>query len=125
MSNKQFLVDTNIIIDFLRGNQTAKEFIIENVDQIKISVVTVSELYAGVKGKKEEAQLDGFLSLFETINLESEVAVQAGYLKNKYFKSHSSGLAGGMIAATALDQDLKLVRGKLKHFPMVSDKTKL
>ena len=73
-----FLIDTNIIIDFLRGDLKAKEFIINNVDEIKVSVVSVSELYAGVRGKKEEEQLKNFLNSFETLVLDYNIAVEAG-----------------------------------------------
>jgi predicted nucleic acid-binding protein len=122
MGKTLFLVDTNIIIDFLKGDVKAKEFIINNVDEIKISVVSVSELYAGVRGQKEEEQLKNFLNLFETIELNYSISMEAGYLKNKYYKSHNAGLADCMIAATSLLHDLTLVTDNFKHFPMVKDK---
>ena len=120
-----FLIDTNIIIDFLRGDLKAKEFIINNVDEIKVSVVSVSELYAGVRGKKEEEQLKNFLNSFETLVLDYNIAVEAGYLKNKYYKSHNAGLADCMIAATSMQHDLTLVTDNFKHFPMIKDKIKI
>ena len=125
MNKTLFLVDTNIIIDFLRGDSKAKEFIINNVDEIKISVVSVSELYAGVRGKREEEQLKNFLNSFETLVLDYNISVEAGYLKNKYYKSHNAGLADCMIAATSMQHDLTLVTDNFKHFPMIKDKIKI
>ena len=125
MNKTLFLVDTNIIIDFLRGDSKAKEFIINNVDEIKVSVVSVSELYAGVRGKKEEEQLKNFLNSFETLVLNYNISVEAGYLKNKYYKSHNAGLADCMIAATSIHHDLTLVTDNFKHFPMIKDKIKI
>ena len=125
MNKTLFLVDTNIIIDFLRGDSKAKEFIINNVDEIKVSVVSVSELYAGVRGKKEEEPLKNFLSSFETLVLDYSISVEAGYLKNKYYKSHNAGLADCMIAATSIQHDLTLVTDNFKHFPMIKDKIKI
>ena len=125
MNKTLFLVDTNIIVDFLRGDSKAKEFIINNVDEIKISVVSVSELYAGVRGKREEEQLKNFLNSFETLVLDYNISVEAGYLKNKYYKSHNAGLADCMIAATSMQHDLTLVTDNFKHFPMIKDKIKI
>ena len=125
MSNKKYLVDTCIIIDFLRGKDGPKEFIANELDNIHISVVTVAELYAGVKGKNEETQLGSFLGLFSIIDLNKDISISSGYLKNKYYKSHNAGLADCMIAATALDGDYTLVSNNFKHFPMVDDKIKI
>ncbi len=125
MSNKKYLVDTCIIIDFLRGKDNTKEFIANELDNIHISVVTVAELYAGVKGKNEETQLGSFLGLFSILDLNKNISISAGYLKNKYYKSHNAGLADCMIAATALDADYTLVSNNFKHFPMIDEKIKI
>ena len=123
--NKKYLVDTNIIIDFFRGSKEAEQFITENCDNIIISVITIAELYAGVRGKKEEEQLKGFLSLFDLLPFNNDLAIKSGYLKNQYYKSHNSGLADCMIAATALAHDMILVTNNFKHFPMVEEKIRL
>jgi predicted nucleic acid-binding protein len=125
MPNKKYLVDTCIIVDFLRGKDGPKEFIANELDNLHISVVTVAELYAGVKGKNEETQLGGFLGLFSIIDLNKDISISSGYLKNKYYKSHNAGLADCMIAATALDGDYTLVSNNFKHFPMVDNKIKI
>ena len=123
--NKKYLVDTNIIIDFFRGSKEAEQFITENCDNIIISVITISELYTGVRGKKEEEQLKGFLSLFDLLPFNNDLAITSGYLKNQYYKSHNSGLADCMIAATALAHDMILVTNNFKHFPIIEEKKRL
>ena len=123
-----FLVDTDIIIRHLRGRQgseIATKLITENLDEIKISVITVSELYAGVKGIAEETQLNKFLDVFEALPVDLEIAAKAGYFKNKWYSSHGSGLADCLIAATADHHKLTLVTGNFKHFPMLEDKLKV
>jgi predicted nucleic acid-binding protein len=125
MAHKKYLVDTCIIIDFLRGKDGAKNFIANELDNIHISVVTVAELYAGVKGKNEETQLGSFLGLFSIIELNKDMSISSGYLKNQYYKSHNAGLADCMIAATTLYGDYTLVSNNFKHFPMVDDKIKI
>jgi predicted nucleic acid-binding protein len=122
MSVTKYLLDTCIVIDFLRGKQSSKEFITKELDNIFISVITVAELYAGVRSKKEETQLGKFLDLFAIINLNKDLSISSGYLKNQYYKSHNSGLADCIIAATTLSLECTLVTNNLNHFPMVEKK---
>ena len=64
MEIKRVLIDTNIYIEFLRGN---KDFInvLNSTDMIAFSVVSVGELLAGFKVAKDEQkylkELDEFL----------------------------------------------------------------
>ena len=64
MEIKRVLIDTNIYIEFLRGN---KDFIniFNSADMIAFSVVSVGELLAGFKAAKDEQkylkELDEFL----------------------------------------------------------------
>ena len=44
------LLDTDILVDFLRGNNKAEAFIATQADRIILSAIVVAELYAGVKG---------------------------------------------------------------------------
>lgn len=125
---KQYLVDTNIFIDFLRGDKNpekakiAERFLVNNIDNIKISVITVTELYAGYKGKKEERQIKDLLDIYSIMDINIDVSVKAGYLKNKYGPSHNVCIGDCLIAATAILNDLTLVTANFKHFPMVDDK---
>jgi len=50
---KKLLIDTDIIIDFLRGFDRAVKYIKSHSEEIVLSVITVAELYAGVKGNDE------------------------------------------------------------------------
>ena len=61
----KLLVDTDVIIDFLRGNSIAIKYISDKLDDISLSIMTVAELYAGVRGKKERKELEMLLELGE------------------------------------------------------------
>jgi len=113
------LVDTDVLIDYLKGNPSAEQFIEQNIDQVSVSAMTVAELYQGIRNKKEEATLDQFISELRVFSITGDIAIKAGLLRNEYRKSHSSGLADCIIAATSMTHGIKLATLNLKHFPML------
>ena len=100
MSNA-ILVDTDVLIDFLRGNDQAITFINEFASNIVLSPIVIAELYAGVKGAIELSVLDNFVSLFRVIPIDSEIARTGGLYKRDFSRSHGVGLADAILAATA------------------------
>lgn len=119
--NKKWLIDTNILIDYLRGLPNAIKFVdkIITADSCCISVITVAEIFAGVKEGKERQALESFLSIFEIISLDNVIAREGGLFKREYGKSHGVGLADALIAATCEQNHATLVTLNLKHFPML------
>jgi len=116
---KKLLIDTDIIIDFLRGFDRAVRYIKSHSEEIVLSVVTVAELYAGVKDNDEYKELDDFIDLFPILQISTEVARIGGLYKREYFKSHGVGLADGLIAASAEIHDAVLKTLNIKHYPMI------
>ena len=116
---KKLLIDTDIIIDFLRGFDKAVRYIKSHSEEIVLSVITVAELYAGVKGNDEHEELDDFIALFPILQITTEVARIGGLYKREYFKSHGVGLADGLIAASAEIHDAVLKTLNIKHYPMI------
>ena len=116
---KKILVDTDIVIDFLRGVDKAVSYIKSHSEEIVLSVITVAELYAGVKEGDEHHKLDEFIDLFPVFALTTEIAKTGGLHKRDYFKSHGVGLADGLIAATAETNDAELKTLNVKHYPML------
>jgi predicted nucleic acid-binding protein len=51
----------------------------------------------------------------------TEIAVRGGLVRRDFGKSHGTGLADALIAATALVHQLRLVGLNRKHFPMLPD----
>jgi predicted nucleic acid-binding protein len=115
------LVDTDILIDFLRGYKEAIEFINNFSSQIILSPIAVAELYAGVKGNDELTVLDSFISLFQIVPLNSEIAKIGGLYKRDFSKSHGVGLADAILAATAEVKQAELKTLNVKHYPMFKD----
>lgn len=118
---RAYLIDTNILIDFLRGKSSAIAFMNSLKIQPVISALTISELFAGVKGKKEKVAIHNLVTACEVISIDDEIAEEGGLLKNKYFKSHSVGLADALIGATSILTKLTLVTLNKEHFPMLKN----
>ena len=113
------LVDTDILIDYLRGRVEAIEFLEAHVYNLNASAVTVAELYQGVREGIERAKLATTLSAITILPLTEEIAEQAGLIRRQYKASMGCGLADCMIAATALRHQLMLATLNAKHFAML------
>jgi predicted nucleic acid-binding protein len=117
----QLLIDTDVLIDYLRDYPDAVSYVEAQQERLLISVVTVAELYAGVREGEERSRLERFLRAFEIIPLDQRVAIQGGLYRRDYSKSHNVGLADALIAATATQRQVPLVTLNRKHFPMLQD----
>jgi predicted nucleic acid-binding protein len=113
------LIDTDVIIDYLRGQPDAVTYIESLANPLLISTITVAELYSGVREGDERTKLEAFLSAFECVPVSEEIAVKGGLYRRDY-KSRKSGLADALIAATAEIRGATLVTLNIKHFPMLS-----
>lgn len=113
------LVDTDVLIDFLRGYDKAITFIDEFSPNIILSPIVIAELYAGVKGNKELYVLDNFVSLFRIVPIDSAIAKAGGLYKLEFGKSHGVGLADAILAATAEKEHAELKTLNVKHYPMI------
>ena len=118
MSNTM-LVDTDVMLDFLRGYNKAISFIEKFSSQIVLSPLVVAELYAGVKGANELAILDNFISHFRVIPITSEIAKVGALCKRDFGKSHGVGIADAILAATAEKEKAELKTLNVKHYPMI------
>jgi predicted nucleic acid-binding protein len=115
------LLDTDVLIDYLRDYPDAVSYVEAQQERLLLSVVTVAELYAGVREGEERSRLERFLRAFEIIPLDPHLAVQGGLYRRDYSKSHNVGLADALIAATATHRQVPLVTLNQKHFPMLQD----
>jgi len=117
----KYLLDTDVLIDYLRGNDQAVNYINAHSRQIILSAVSVAELYAGVRDGEERKELDEFVGLFPIFPVTVETARVGGLYKRDYFKSHRIGLADALIAAAAKIHNADIKTLNTKHFPMFKD----
>jgi predicted nucleic acid-binding protein len=115
---KQLLLDTNIVIDLLRGRAPAKQWILNSRTELLLSTASVAELYAGVHNQQQKNQVERLIPSLTLVGISAEVAKQAGLYKGRYFKSHGTDIIDAIIAATAELHSLQLVTMNTKHFPM-------
>jgi len=117
----QLLIDTDVLIDYLRDYSEAVRYVESRQEHFLISAVTVAELYAGVREGEERTRLEGFLRAFEIVPLDLRLAARGGLYRRDYNKSHNVGLTDALIAATAAQRQVPLVTLNRKHFPMLQD----
>ncbi len=115
----RLIVDADVLIDTLRRYPDASRFIADNHTHIVVSIITIAELYAGVRGKREERDIINLCDLFERLPVSEEIAIRAGWMRNKYGPSDGVGLADSLVAATAEIHGARLVTLNKKHFPML------
>lgn len=116
---KGLLLDTDVLVDYLRGLQKATHYLDERTEPLFISTITVAELYAGVREGKEQSALDRFMLAFEVVPVDAEIAKKGGLYRRKYGPSHGTGLADALIAATTEIKQARLVTLNERHFPML------
>lgn len=115
---RPYLLDTDVMVDFLRGQSAAVSLVKTHADRIILSSIVIAELYAGVRSADELATLDRLVALFRNVPVTAENARTAGLYKKRYTKSHGVGLADCIIAATAENEQADLLTLNIKHYPM-------
>jgi predicted nucleic acid-binding protein len=113
------LIDTDILIDYLRDREEAANALEPRIGEAYLSVMTVAELYQGVREGRERIRLAQTLSAFTILTITTEIAEKAGLWSREFRKSHGSGLADCLIAATADAHGLRLMTLNGKHYPML------
>lgn len=115
------LIDTDVLIDYLRDQAEAVSYLDAATERLLVSAVTVAELYAGVREGPERVALSNFIKAFEIVYVDGEIAARGGLYRRDYRKSHNTGLADAIIAATAEMRSAELVTLNRKHFPMLTN----
>lgn len=116
---KCVLVDTDVMVNFLRGQSQAVALVRAQAARIILSSVVAAELYAGARDDEEVNTLDSFIQLFRIVPVSSELAKAGGLYKKNYANSHGVGLADGIVAATAEAENAELITLNTKHYPMM------
>ena len=114
------LVDTSILIDYLRGHQKAAALLVHEraSSALHASEITRLEVLAGMR-PAEERPTRSLLSTLRWHSVDEEVAEKAGELGRAWLSSHR-GIDGAdlAIAATAALLDARLLTLNIRHFPM-------
>ncbi|VAW36255.1 Death on curing protein, Doc toxin [hydrothermal vent metagenome] len=116
------LIDTDVIIWYMRGNDIARDFLNSN-PRFRISVVTYMELVQGMRNKRELQALRRALKNWNAgiIYINEEISSKAMFYVEQYYLSHSVHLADALIGATAVSHGLSLLTGNIKHYKIIKE----
>jgi len=119
---ERLLLDTDVLVEYLRGRPRAVKYLERLKNELWISTITSAELFAGARDEAECAVLDRFLMAFSIMPVSEDAARMGGTYKNRWSKSHGTGLADALIAASAEMLNARLITFNLRHYPMVEKK---
>lgn len=118
--NEILLLDTDVLIDFLRNRAEAVSYLESLLEPPLVSTVTVAELYAGIREGTERQSLENLINKFKVISVTKEIAAKGGLFRRDFYKSYGTGIIDAIIAATAETENATLITLNKKHFPMLS-----
>ena len=115
------LVDTDVLIWHLPGYAQATRRL-DQLDSLTLSAVSYMELLQGMRDKTELAAVKKMLELRSAriVPLTDVTTRQAIALMESLTLSHGLQMGDALIAATALEHQLTLLTGNVKHFRAVS-----
>lgn len=122
-----YLVDSDIVADWLRGRSSAVTLLSElTADGIAISLITYGEIYEGIYfGYDSQRNEQGFKDFLRTVNvlpLNRLIMRRFAHLRGTLRQQgRPIGDPDLLIAATAIYHDLTLVTNNARHFERIPD----
>ncbi len=111
------LVDTSILVDYLRGGESAKNWISGfPKGELACSVVTGAELVAGCRNRREQELVEKELALYPMVYLSAAISATAWEWYRELHLSHGVGFLDCLIGASAYHYGLTVCTLNDKHF---------
>ncbi|MBK8817447.1 MAG: type II toxin-antitoxin system VapC family toxin [Methylococcaceae bacterium] len=116
------LVDTDVLIWYLKGNLNAQSEI-NALSEFHISVVSYIELVQGMRNKQELICLRRALRVWNTkiSYITEDISAKAMFYVEQYYLSHSLQLADALISATAVANGFDVLTANVKHYRFLKD----
>lgn len=111
------LIDSDVVIGFLRGRAPAREAISKH-HPVRISTVTYMEVAQGVRSKQElqlfrrTVRMNGW----RILPLTEEIGSRAIAYVEEYALSHGVRMGDALVAASAAVSGLGLLTGNTRHY---------
>lgn len=116
-------IDTDIIIDFFKGNKKAVCFIKENIDNIFTTSINEFEIYSGIYrngNKKELEQAKEFFKEIEILGFENCSEIAAKMSTNLIQKGMTISQNDYFIASVIIGHGhSSILTGNKKHFSRI------
>ena len=121
-----FLIDTNICSAYLKGEKSVWNKFMQHTGGLAISVVTAGELWTwvsrGTASQRSKDSITEFIGGVEVVELDLKIAIRFGELRGQLMDSGTPMPdMDGLIAATALTENLTLVTHNVTDFNAVPD----
>ena len=116
------LIDTDVLIWFLRGRRSARVAIAE-CPSVELSAVNYMELVQGVRDKEELRMLRRTIRLNEwrVLPVTEDISYRATMYVENYSLSDGVRLADALIAASAVQAGLVLLTANSRHYRCIPD----
>lgn len=116
------IYDTDILIWVQRGNEKAARLIEKDMDR-HLSIQSYMELLQGAKSKIHHKYVKDFVSEFNFFILPfaENIGHRALIYVEEYALSSNMRAGDAIIAATAVENNMLLVSGNVKHFKAVNE----
>jgi predicted nucleic acid-binding protein len=112
-----YLVDTCILMDYLRGNESIYDLLVKNEKvNLHMSTVTMMELMIGALNKREVHYIQKAFKKINVIYIDNEISKLAEDLIINYTKSHNLQIDDALIAATSICQAIELITYNISDF---------
>jgi predicted nucleic acid-binding protein len=114
------IIDTDVLIWYLKGNNSAKDIVDANIP-FSVSSVTYMELIQGMRDKKEFQTFQKQFRKWKTevIHIDQDISSRAVFYVQEYALSHSMMLADSLIAATVVQNSETLITANDKHYRFI------
>jgi predicted nucleic acid-binding protein len=115
-----YLLDTCILIDYLRGEQSVYNIIVNNSEiKLSMSTVTMMELMIGALNKREVNYIQKAFESIDIIYIDKDISKMAEELIIKYSKSHNLQIDDALIAATSIKMNVELITYNVSDFKFI------
>ena len=114
------LIDTDVLVWFLRGLGSARDAIRE-CPSVEMSVVTYMELVQGTRDKTELRMLRRTILVngWRTLPITEDISHRATMYIESYALSHGMRVADALIAASAVQSGAALMTGNTRHYRFI------
>ncbi len=121
MAKVRILIDTDIVIDCLKGVRAARELFRTRAVDLYCSILTKRELLSkrGLKDSERKRIVD-LLSRMKILKIDDDIKNKFLFLIKQYGE-HPERTADNIIAATAWSKRLPLLTRNRKHFEHIKE----
>ena len=120
MAFGDYLIDSDVLIDHLRGYDSARDFLsalILDGATLCFSVISEAEIYSHVL-VGEMPRIQALFDAMSRLIVDGAIARRAGSYRDAFHATMRLALPDALIAATAREYDATLITRNTRHYPM-------